>query len=64
MSGFTPESFDEAARGIAAANNLPLETARDYLWYVGDTPEIADDGRVIVRDESGNDLGRIILPTE
>ena len=50
MSGFTPESFDEAAR--------------NYLVHVGDTPEIADDGRVIVRNESGVELARIILPTE
>lgn len=61
---FTPESFEDAARGIAEANNLSLETARDYLVHVGDTPELADDGRVIVRDDSGVELARIILPTD
>lgn len=64
MSGFTPESFEDAAREIAAANNLSLETASEYLSHIGDTPELADDGRVIVRDQSGVELARIILPTE
>ena len=62
MSGFTPEGFEEAAREIAVANNLSVETARDYLAHIGDTPEIANDGRVIVRDQSGVELARIILP--
>lgn len=62
MSGFTPQSFEEAAQTIAAANNLTIETARNFLVHVGDTPEIADDGRVIVRDESGLELARIICP--
>lgn len=64
MSGFTPESFDEAAREIASANNLSPETAGKYLSHIGDTPEIADDGRVIVRDEFGVEMARIILPSE
>ena len=50
------------AREIAAANNLSFETASQYAAIVGDTPELADDGRVIVRDDSGAELARIILP--
>jgi hypothetical protein len=60
----TPESFDAVAHEIAATNNLPIETALGYAAYIGDTPELADDGRVVVRDESGAELARIILPTE
>lgn len=58
------EAFELGARKIAAANNLSFETAREYLSYVGDTPELADDGRVVVRNESGTELARIILPID
>lgn len=58
------KGLEEMTRDIAAANNLPLEIAGEYALYIGDTPEIADDGRAIVRDESGVELARIVLPME
>jgi hypothetical protein len=35
-----------------AARNLPLETARKYTAYVGDTPELAGAGRAVACDAS------------
>jgi hypothetical protein len=47
---------------MAALNNLSLETAMKYFWLIGDTPELAEDGRIVVRDESGQELARIVSP--
>lgn len=57
-------NFDEAAREVAALNNIPFETALHYLWRVGDTPELDKSGRVVVYDETGGEIARIILPTD
>jgi bifunctional N-acetylglucosamine-1-phosphate-uridyltransferase/glucosamine-1-phosphate-acetyltransferase GlmU-like protein len=58
------ESFDAAARAIAEANNLTIETASDYLVLIGDTPELDENGLTIVRDTEGNELARITLPAD
>lgn len=58
----TPAGFDRLAQKIADTNQLALEQAGDYLVLVGDTPEFAEDGKVIVRDDDGAELARIILP--
>lgn len=43
-------------REIAALNNLPFETAEKYYCLIGHTPDLAEDGRVVVYDESGKEL--------
>jgi hypothetical protein len=53
----------EMARDIAQANGVSLELARKYADLVGDTPEIADDGGVIVREQE-REIARITLPKE
>ncbi len=58
----TTDGFDSLAERIAQVNDLPLELARQYLSFIGDTPELADDGKVIVSDEDGTELARITLP--
>lgn len=57
-------SFEAAARAISDANQISFETASDYLYYIGDTPELDESGRVIVRDDNGAELARIILPED
>jgi hypothetical protein len=61
---FSETAFLEAATELARVNHLPLETAEEFLSLIGDTPELADDGRVIVRDASSAEIGRVILPVE
>ncbi len=57
-----PNSFIAAARALQRANRLSEETALDYTARIGDTPELADDGRVIVRGDDGAELARVFLP--
>lgn len=54
--------FNAAARALQRANGLSEETALDYMARIGDTPEVAADGRVIVRADDGSELARVILP--
>jgi hypothetical protein len=61
----TPDEFTEGAKAIAKANNIDLDTALEYQSLIGDTPELCDDGRVVVRDrETGAEITRIIFPEE
>lgn len=62
MFGVT--EFEDQAELFAQENDLSLELARDFLARIGDTPELADDGKVIVRDEAGVEIARVILPAE
>jgi len=57
----TPEAFNHLVQRIAELNNLDQATAAQYAAYIGDTPEIASDGKVIVRDEHNNVLFRLDL---
>lgn len=60
----SPEGLEEIAQRLARQNNLPIETARKYANLIGDTPELADDGRIIVIDRDGNELARVIMQRE
>lgn len=60
----TPEDFDSFVQAIADANKLSIETASDYAARIGDTPEIDDNGRAIVRDDNGAEIARITLPED
>lgn len=60
----TPEGIGEMARDIAQANGISLELATRYANLIGDTPELDDDNRVIVRDEQDHEIDRVILPLE
>lgn len=56
--------FIAAAHALQMANGLSEETALDYMARIGDTPELAADGKVIVRDDRGTEIARVILPEE
>lgn len=58
----TPDGLDEMARDIAQSNGISLEVARRYADLIGDTPEITDDGLVVVPDEQGHGIARVRLP--
>lgn len=58
------ESFEAFAQAIADANNLDRDTAADYASRIGDTPEIDNNGRAIVRDDNGAEIARITLPED
>jgi hypothetical protein len=58
---FTEVSFNTAAADLARENGFSLERAGDYLAAIGDTPELAEDGRAIVRNVAGAELARVRL---
>lgn len=60
----TPKEFDEQAAELASANHLSTELASKYAALIGDTPELDDQGKVIVRDENGFELARLSFPEE
>lgn len=55
--------FIAAARALQLSNGLSEDTALDYMARIGDTPEIAEDGKVIVRDAGGKEIARVIFPS-
>ena len=57
---FSPDAFEAAIRELARLNHLDLETAGDYMVRIGDTPELAADGRIIVRDDTGKEIARVL----
>lgn len=59
---FTQEGFDAFAAALAQRNNLPLAEAEKYAALIGDTPELTEDGRCCVRDDSGRVLAIVNLP--
>lgn len=58
----TEADFQKQAAAIAQANNIPTDTAAEYLALIGDTPELADDGKTVVRGEDGIEIARVTLP--
>jgi hypothetical protein len=58
------ESFEAAARALAAANNISFDLASEYLSLIGDTPEMDENGLTIVRDDSGREIARVVFPPE
>ena len=61
---FTPEGLDNFAKSLARLNNLSLETAGHYTALIGDTPEIDENGLVVVSTDSGEILARVKMPEE
>lgn len=60
----TESGLNEQARVIAEVNGISVQRAAEFLAFIGDTPELADDGKVIVRDVRGTEIARVFLPTE
>lgn len=58
------ESFEAFARAIADVNKLEYDLAADYAARIGDTPELDEQGRAIVRDDNGAEIARITLPAD
>jgi hypothetical protein len=58
------ESFEAFAQAIADANKLDRDIAADYASRIGDTPELDENGRAIVRDDNGAEIARITLPED
>ena len=44
----SPEDFAELAADLARLNDLDLRTASALLAQIGDTPELSEDGRVVI----------------
>ncbi len=59
---FTSEGLEEFAKDLACVNNLPIEKARHYAALIGDTPEMDEDGLVVVRGDSDEILARVRMP--
>lgn len=38
------------------------DRAMDWAAAIGDTPELAEDGQVVVRNEDGSEAARLRLP--
>lgn len=56
--------FITAAHALQLANGLTEEAALAYMARIGDTPELAADGKVIVRDDAGQEITRLIFPDD
>ena len=54
--------FDEQSAALAEANGIPLYLAGHYMALIGDTPEIDDDGKLIVRDANDDEIARLMAP--
>ncbi len=54
--------FDDLAEAIAKLNKLDAETAREYAALIGDTPQLDEDGLVVVMRD-GKELARVVLPS-
>jgi len=59
----TIENFHDLAKQIQEENGLDEETASHYAALVGDTPELDEDGLVIVL-EDGREIARIKMSHE
>lgn len=44
----SPEDFASLARQLAKLNDLDVKTASALLAQIGDTPELSEDGRVVI----------------
>jgi hypothetical protein len=60
----TGDCFERLAADLAAANGLSVELARTYTAWIGDTPELDDKGKLVVRDENEVVLARLLVPTQ
>ncbi len=57
----TLANFEDVADQLAKLNGLSPDTASHYLSLIGDTPELAEDGKVIVIDDDGKEIARIVM---
>ncbi|MFZ4777799.1 MAG: hypothetical protein ACOYM3_20715 [Terrimicrobiaceae bacterium] len=53
----TPDAFDEMVKDIAKLNGLSYEAAGRIAALIGDTPEVDDNGNVLVE-------GKIVILEE
>lgn len=60
----TAEAFQEFAQELAELNGLTQEVALLYASHIGDTPEMDEDGLVVVRADSDEILARVKMPEE
>lgn len=56
----TARSIEQLAADLAAANQLPLDLARQYASLIGDTPKVDEEGHLVVRDENEVEIARLI----
>lgn len=56
---FTETAFNETVAELARLNGISEDLAGDYLARIGDAPELAEDGRVIVRNAAGAEIARV-----
>jgi hypothetical protein len=61
---FTPDAMDAFAQELRRRNGLSPFDAERFAALIGDTPEMTEDGRCCVRDESGNVLAVLHLPSD
>lgn len=59
-----PDQFRLFVTALETANNLTHAAASRYAVLIGDTPEVEEDGRVIVRDDDGTILARVVIPND
>ena len=58
----TEAQFYAAIEALAARNGISVELAGGYMAYIGDTPELCEDGRIVVRDDNGVEIARVHMP--
>lgn len=61
---FTEDAFQAFADELRRINGLSQSDAERYAALIGDTPELTEDGRCCVRDDSGNVLAVVHLPPD
>lgn len=54
----TPDAMEEMINELLR-RGFDRATAEDYAARIGDTPEEADDGKWIIRDDGGREIARI-----
>jgi hypothetical protein len=57
----SPDAFEQKARNLARLNGLTEKRAKELLARTGDIIELAEDGRMIVRDEDRREIARLIF---
>jgi hypothetical protein len=58
----TPIMFEELAEDLAQTNGLVPDVAGNYMALIGDTPELDDQGKLVVRDKDDAELARLTVP--
>lgn len=61
---FTPGGLGKLTKDLARLNKLPLETAGHYAALIGDTPELDEEGLVVVRTDTDEILARVRIPED